>query len=246
MSGGTNARGALKDIVSDEDIVYMMLIDTLNEQTEGERPWLDVWLSRIGNKFQQRRKLSGNIKRLEWTCVNHKFLRFLIPLQNTDTTSQKCGHRSHDDFQELSQGAILELANDMFEAGYITHAQISNQTNSPITSLTTRVQNIFIGARRRISGLRTPTLPTFNTKPSSIKSIPSQCLPSPKCRWLHMCLNKPPYATKLEPLHVCKDDGENDFTDATFFRALRRAYFGSKRWSERLLFKLKKIEFVEV
>ncbi|KAH8778218.1 hypothetical protein F5882DRAFT_440623 [Hyaloscypha sp. PMI_1271] len=246
MSRGTNARGALKDIVSDEDIFYMMLMDTLAEQTEGKRPWLDVWLSRIGNKFQQRRKLGGNIKRLEWTCVSHKLLRFLIPLQNTDTTSQKCGHRSHDDFQELSQGAILELANDMFEAGYITHAQISNQTNSPITSLTARVQNIFIGARRRISGLRTPTLPTFNAKSSSIKSIPLQCLPSPKCRWLHMCLNKPPCATKLEPLHVCKDDGENDFTDATFFLALRQAYFGSKRWKERLLFKLMKIEFVEM
>jgi hypothetical protein len=243
MSRGTNARGALKDIISDEEIV---LIDTLDEQTEGERTWLDVWLSRIGNKLKQRRKLGGNIKRLEWTCVSHKLLRFLIPLQNTDTASQKCGHRSHDDFQEPSQGAILELANDMFEAGYITHAQISNQTNSPITSLTTRVQNIFIGARRRISGLRTPTLPTFNAKSSSIKSIPLQCLPSPKCRWLHMCLNKPPYATKLEPLHVCKDDGENDFTDATFFQALRQAYFGSKRWKERLLFKLKKIEFVEV
>ncbi|PMD58343.1 uncharacterized protein K444DRAFT_430978 [Hyaloscypha bicolor E] len=243
MSRGTNAGGALKDIVSDEEIVYMMLIDTLDN--EGERPWFNIWLSRIGNKFQQQRKLGGNIKRLEWTCVSHKLLRFLILLQNTDTTSQKCGHRSHDDFQELSQGAILELANDMFEAGYITHAQISNQTNSPITSLTTRVQNIFIGARRRISSLRTPTLPTFNTKPSSIKSIPLQCLPSTKCRWLHMCLKKPPYATKLEPLHVCKDDEENDFTDATFFQALRRAYFGSKRWRERLLFKLKKIEFVE-
>jgi hypothetical protein len=61
-----------------------------------------------------------------------------------------------------------------------------------------------------------------------------------------MCLKKPPYATKLERLHVCKDDEENEFTDATFFRALRRAYFGSKSWKERLLYKLKRIEFVEV
>lgn len=61
-----------------------------------------------------------------------------------------------------------------------------------------------------------------------------------------MCLKKSPYATKLEPLHVCKDEEQNDLTDATFFQALRRAYFGKKNWRERLLFKLKRIEFVEV
>jgi hypothetical protein len=134
----------------------------------------------------------------------------------------------------------------MFKAGYITCAQISNQTNTPISSLTITMQNIFVGTRRRISGLRSSTLPTFNPKTSSVKSTLLQCLPSPKCRWLHMCLKKPPYATKLEPLHVCKDEEENEFTDSTFFQALRRAYFGSKSWREKLLFKLKRIEFVEV
>ena len=140
----------------------------------------------------------------------------------------------------------MELANDMFKAGYITHAQISGQTKSPASSLAINVQNTFNGARRRISSLRPSTLPIFNTKPSPLNSIALSCLPSPRCRWLHMCLKKPPYATKLEPLHVCKDEEEKDFTDATFFRALRRAYFGSKSLRERLLFKLKKIEFVEV
>ena len=159
---------------------------------------------------------------------------------------QKCGHRSHDDFQEISQGAILELANELFKAGYITHAQISNQASSPISSFVVTIQNFFTGARRRLSGLRSSTLPTFHSKPSSVKSIAMQCLPSQKCRWVHMCLKKPPYATKLEPLHVCKDEQEQEFTDATFFRALRRAYFGSKSWKDRLLFKLKRIEFVEV
>jgi hypothetical protein len=134
----------------------------------------------------------------------------------------------------------------MFKAGYITHAQISGQTNTPISNLILNVQNLSTGVRRRISSLRSSTLPTFNTKPSSVKSIALQCLPSQRCRWLHMCLKKPPYATKLEPLHVCKDDEENEFTDATFFRALRSAYFGSKSWKERLLYKLKRIEFVEV
>lgn len=134
----------------------------------------------------------------------------------------------------------------MFKAGYITHAQISGQTKSPASSLIINVQNTFNGARRRISSLRPSTLPIFNTKPSSVNSKALPCLPSQRCRWLHMCLKKPPYATKLEPLHVCKDEEEKELTDATFFRALRRAYFGSKSLRERLLFKLKKIEFVEV
>jgi len=61
-----------------------------------------------------------------------------------------------------------------------------------------------------------------------------------------MCLKKRPYATKLRPLHVCKDTDKNDFTDATFFKALRKAYYSHRSWSERILFKLRKIEFVEV
>lgn len=134
----------------------------------------------------------------------------------------------------------------MFKAGYITHAQISGQTKSPASSLIINVQNTFIGGLRRISRLRPSTLPIFNTKPSPVDSIALPSLPSQRCRWLHMCLKKPPYATKLEPLHVCKDEEEKDSTDATFFRALTRAYFGSKSLRERLLYKLKKIEFVEV
>lgn len=72
------------------------------------------------------------------------------------------------------------------------------------------------------------------------------CLPANKCRWLHMCLKKRPYATKMEPLHVCKDEKQNSYTDASFFKALRKAYYSQRSWKEKLLFKLNKIEFVEV
>jgi hypothetical protein len=164
---------------------------------------------------------------------------------HADNFKQKCGHKSYDDFQELQKGAIVELANDLFKAGYITNAQVSGQASGPMSNLVLSVNNIFIGARRRITGLRSSTLPVIS-KPSSVKSIALQCLPSQKCRWLHMCLKKPPYATKLEPMHVCKDEEQNDFTDATFFQALRKAYFDSKSWREKPLFKLRRIEFVEV
>jgi hypothetical protein len=61
-----------------------------------------------------------------------------------------------------------------------------------------------------------------------------------------MCLKKRPYATKLEPLHVCKDENQNDYTDASFFQALNTAYYKQRSLKERSLFRLKRIEFVEV
>jgi hypothetical protein len=221
--------------------MYNLLTGTLDVKPEGTKSW---W------EFFQRGSLEKGNMRLEWTCVSYKFLNpLLLPIfcvVKVDHNSQKCGHHSYDDFQELSPSAISELANDMFKAGYITHAQISSQTKSPASSLIINVQSTFNGARRRISSLRPSTLPIFNTKPSSVNLEALPCLPRKRCRWLHMCLKKQTYATKLEPLHVCRDEEEKDFTDATFFRALRRAYFGSKNLRERLLFKLSKIEFVEV
>jgi hypothetical protein len=115
----------------------------------GIKRLLPVFLSTIWNKLMQRRKLGESFKRLEWTCVSHKLLSSLLSpilfFSKTDHNSQKCGHRSHDDFPELSPGATIELANDMFKAGYITQAQISGQTKSPASSLIINVQNTFNG-----------------------------------------------------------------------------------------------------
>ncbi|KAL2074100.1 hypothetical protein VTL71DRAFT_7878 [Oculimacula yallundae] len=169
-------------------------------------------------------RLPTGITRLSWKCG--------------------CGHEAFDDFQELKPNGVLDLAKDLMVAGYITHARVSNQANGPVYALRTKVSNAFVGARRRIFGLRSMTLPSFSTS-SSNSSIALQCLPSQTCRWLHMCLKKRPYATKLEPLHVCKDKQRNNYNDATFFQALRNAYYTQRSWKEKLLFQLKKIEFVE-
>ena len=45
---------------------------------------------------------------------------------------------------------------------------------------------------------------------------------------------------------MCKDEEQNEFTDASFFKTLRDAYWKQRTWSEKLLFRLRKIEFVEV
>ncbi|KAF8854908.1 hypothetical protein BDZ45DRAFT_25601 [Acephala macrosclerotiorum] len=106
------------------------------------------------------------------------------------------------------------------------------------------INNIFVGARRQLSRARSPSLPSFSMIPRTA-GVPVNCLPTNKCRWLHMCFKKRPYATKMEPLHVCKDEQQNAYTDASFFQALRKAYYQRRSWKEKLLFKLSKIEFVE-
>jgi hypothetical protein len=158
---------------------------------------------------------------------------------------KRCRYRSQDDFQELKSGAVIEFANGLFEAGYITHARISNESSGKASELAIEINNLLIGAQRRIRGFRSSSLPLFS-KTTSVKSMALQCLPTQKCRWLHLCFRKRPYATKVVPLHVCKDEGQNDFTDASFFRALRKTYYKQKSWKEKLLFKLKKIDFAEV
>lgn len=108
-----------------------------------------------------------------------------------------------------------------------------------------KFSNFSIGVQRRIRGLRSSSLPQF-VKQTSVNSLATQCLPIRHCRWLHLCIKKRPYATKLAPLHVCKDEEQNEFTDASFFKTLRDAYWKQRTWSEKLLFRLRKIEFVEV
>jgi len=133
----------------------------------------------------------------------------------------------------------------LVNAGYITHAKISNQTAGTIFNLREKINNIFVAMRQRITRLKSSSLPLFS-KPGSIKSIALQCLHTQTCRWLHLCINKQPYATRLKALHVCKDEEQNEYTDASFFKTLRLAYYKGRTWKEKLLFKLKSIEFVEV
>jgi hypothetical protein len=86
--------------------------------------------------------------------------------------------------------------------------------------------------------------------PKARKFANIQCSPTSglTCRWLHLCLKQRPNAkvTKLEPLHVCKDDEQKDLTDSSFFKALRRAWKMQRTWTDLILFKLARIEFIKV
>ncbi|PVH84838.1 hypothetical protein DL98DRAFT_651555 [Cadophora sp. DSE1049] len=185
---------------------------------------LDEPVTAASSRFFSPRPLPHGTVRLKWTC--------------------RCGHKAFDDFQELERDSIFILAAELIDAGYVLHAHVSNQADGPFTTLMMKLNNAFVGARKRIYRPKSTTLPLFSAS-GLANSIALQCLPTRKCRWLHLCLKKRPYATKLEPLHVCKDEQKNDYTDDTFFQALRKAYYTQRTWKEKVLFKLEKIEFVE-
>lgn len=109
--------------------------------------------------------------------------------------SARCGQQYSDDFQELQPAAVLDLANQLKAEGNIKHSQVSISTNNVLSDLKIGTNNCLVGARRRIAKLKGPTLPIF-LKPNSSSTISLQCLPRQRCKWLHMCLKKLPYATK--------------------------------------------------
>lgn len=52
--------------------------------------------------------------------------------------------------------------------------------------------------------------------------------------------------TKLEPLHICKDEEEKDLKDAGLFKLLNKAWKTQRTWTDLILFKLTRIEFIKV
>jgi hypothetical protein len=98
--------------------------------------------------------------------------------------------------------------------------------------------NLKIGKKGRIS----------KTKARKFADIQCSLTPGMTCRWLHLCLKQRPSSkvTKLEALHVCKDNEQNDLTDASFFKTLRIVWKMQRTWTDLILFKLARIEFIKV
>ncbi|RDW66050.1 hypothetical protein BP6252_09685 [Coleophoma cylindrospora] len=168
---------------------------------------------------------SEDLRRLEWTC--------------------RCGMKSHEYFKELQVGAVATLATELMSSGYITHARISNdpQPRPAVLKIYQRLTNIVGKACNKLRNLSGPVLPYFASK-SSTAPI-SLCTQAQTCRWLHVCLPKSLYATKLEPLHITCDAKQQPSTDATLFNSLRSTYYKQRNWKELLFFRLSRIDFIK-
>jgi rhodanese-related sulfurtransferase len=59
----------------EKELIYMLLTNTLDEQSKEKMPSFGIWLPTIWRKLTilfQRRKLRSEIKRMNWTCVSHR------------------------------------------------------------------------------------------------------------------------------------------------------------------------------
>ncbi|KUJ13403.1 HET-domain-containing protein [Mollisia scopiformis] len=184
--------------------------------------------STVWNYINAKQALEPGLVRLNWTC--------------------NCGHTSHDDFRELRPGAVAAYAGKLVDSGYVTHAQSTNLGSGSTVTFITAARNKATAVGRNIGNLKFGKQGR-NPKPKTRKFANIQCSPTPgvTCRWLHLCLKQRPNAKviKLESLHICKDDKQKDLTDASFFKVLRRAWKMQRTWTDLILFKLARIEFIE-
>ena len=159
-----------------------------------------------------------------------------------------CGYTSHDNFREFRPGAVAAYAEKLRKSGYVTHAQPTTTESGTTRTFLTAAKNKVTAVGRNISTMKSKN--GQNVKPKARKFATIQCSPTPDvtCRWLHLCLKKRPNAkvTKLEPLHICKDEEEKDLKDAGLFKLLNKAWKTQRTWTDLILFKLTRIEFIKV
>jgi hypothetical protein len=78
------------------------------------------------------------------------------------------------------------------------------------------------------------------------------CPPENRCKHIHLCKQKGPSSVPwLEHMHICYSGEEQENRDKhtnydTFFSMLRKNFNSTRNLKEKLLFRLKQIDFVRV
>jgi len=181
-------------------------------------------------------------------CMFPKYKK-LIYYQVSTEPLQICGHASHDDFRKFRPGAVATYAEKLLRSGYVTHAQPTTTEPGISRVLLTAIGNKVAAVGRSISTSK-PNNNGEKLKPKARRFATIQCSPTPdvRCRWLHLCIKRRPNTkvTKLEPIHICKDKKENELKDAGLFQLLHKTWKTQRTWTDLILFKLKRIEFIKV
>lgn len=155
---------------------------------------------------------------------------------------------AEDSYVELRKSGLEEFAADLVARGIVSHASIVSQNQGRMGNLTMTISNTFKSLFSGSFSQQQTTQPVLPAISSPLPhKAPSRCPPVKKCRYLHLCVQKKPSAvTQLEYMHICKDTKPEELLDVNFFRALRTRYHKSRSLWERMVFKLKQIDFVEV
>jgi hypothetical protein len=132
------------------------------------------------------------------------------------------------------------LVNELQNSGFITSVRTNTSTNSSLMNIWNHLSQLQIGLPRAISQFRpTQGLPVSEQQTPAAGGLPHQ--PTTHCKFLHVCIEKGRYSTRMHYFDTCKTT-----TDRAVFHTLRKDYKEIRREINSMLFKIQRIDFVEV
>jgi hypothetical protein len=132
------------------------------------------------------------------------------------------------------------VANELQNSGYISAANINTNTGSTAQGVLNYVSTVRRGIKRTL--LRSQNVSQLPISgPQSASSTIQLHKPGPGCKFLHLCVEKGRYCTRMHHIDVCDHK-----TDRAIFDTLRKDYKKIRKELNSLLFKIHRIDFVEV
>lgn len=183
---------------------------------------------RIHNSFVDRilgclrRPLPPEKIRLVWTC--------------------RCGYRGFDDYEELEEGGVAELAEEFLLRSSVSTASLETSARGPIASMAIFTVNISLRISRAFRGLwHSPVLPISHAVTSSSGDSQGNQLDQ-NARFLLFCSDSKT-ARKVpifEHINLC-----NTKSDQQLFNHLKTEYKKKNKGLGKYMLQLRNIHFVE-
>jgi hypothetical protein len=149
---------------------------------------------------------------------------------------------SYDDFMQLSMDGLPQMVEELKDSGSVTAATIETGASSIAKGAETWPLLLVLGNRLQRSifhRLKKTSLPVSETQAPLASQSPHQ--PRADCKFLQVCVEKGPYSTRMHYIDVCDKK-----TDRDIFRTLKKDYRDIRCELNSLLFKIHRIDFVEV
>ena len=142
----------------------------------------------------------------------------------------------------LSPDGLQHMTDELKSSGIVTAASIDTSAGNSAKALST--WNFLLALPHRIqrSVSRKSKITSLPVSESQSRQASQQTHQRrPECKFLQVCVEKGPYSTRMHCIDVCDKK-----TDRDVFRTLRKDYKNLRRELNSLLFKIQRIDFVEV
>jgi hypothetical protein len=140
----------------------------------------------------------------------------------------------------MAPTGLQEMINELQSSGFITKATVTTRTFSKTEIILSRLSTLgrYIGSLIP-RGRTKQGLPISETQVQTTISYLHP--PRPDCKFLHVCVEKGRYSTRLHHIDVCDKK-----TDRAIFQTLHKDYKELRRELNSMLYKIRRIDFVEV